>query len=121
MGSKKTQPKTSVDVGTNRIVILLGRYAYKYPLGERGKQANQAEYANYLKHRNVVAKTKRYPWGLRQERLSDITIYKLGETKISEEHQHLLPYLLHNRMQIGKDRKGRWKYFDYEDVKYLND
>jgi len=118
MGGTQKDSKIEIKIGTNRFCVLKGMFAYKFPLGRRGRKANEIEYTNYLSHRDIVARTEKHWWGLKQERLTETQIYALGECNVKEEHKPLLPYALHNRMQVGKDKHGNWKFFDYEDVKY---
>lgn len=118
MGGTQKDSKIEIKIGTNRFCILKGEFVYKFPIGRRGRKANEIEYTNYLSHQDIVARTEKFWWGLRQERLTDITIYPLGERDVREEHKFLLPYALHNRMQIGKSKTGNFKFFDFEDIKY---
>ena len=105
--------------GTNRMVILVGEHAYKLPIGIRGLRANVAEY-RIAKGNPLVAKTEKRWYGLKQERLYDTVIlpYEDTGTGIPAEWRALWGIKLHNRFQIGRDRHGTWKIFDYEDVKY---
>ena len=108
--------------GTCRLVILTKNYAYKLPIGLRGIKANRSEYKNFLNCQHLVAKTEKRWWGLKQERLYNTVCYKQGTTKqeLAEEHQELYDFKLTNRIQIGQDKFGVWKFFDYEDVKFYN-
>lgn len=108
-----------IKFGTNRIVIVRKKWVYKIPILFRGNRANKLEYQNYTTHENVVAKTIKKWYGLKQERLTDITIYKYQTTDVLPEHFDIYNnHFTHNRLQIGKDHKGEWKIFDAEDVKY---
>lgn len=107
--------------GTNRLVLIGGEgYVYKLPLSERGRLANQAEYDNYLSHPDVCAYTEKHYWGLKQEQLTNIKIFPLETTEddVPDELKALWKQKLNNRFQVGQDRNGEWKFFDYEDVKY---
>ena len=106
--------------GTNRLVILTKHFAYKIPLGLRGIKANRNEYENSMKRKGYVANTEKHWWGLKQERLFNTVCYKQGttENELANEHKHLFKLKLTNRIQIGQDKFGCWKFYDYEDVKY---
>lgn len=106
--------------GTCRIVILTKKYAYKIPLGFKGIRANKVEYVNSIKRKGFVANTEKHWWGLKQERLVNIVCYPLNitESELSSEHKHLFKLRLHNRIQIGQDSHGVWKFYDYEDTKF---
>ena len=108
-----------VKCGTNRLVILTRKYAYKLPLSTRGIAANYMEYVHACGN-PLIARTEIRFYGLRQECLVDTVVYRYGadENEIAEEHRHLYQIMLHNRLQVGKDKDGTWKIFDYEDVKY---
>ena len=110
-----------IKIGTNRFVLLTKHYAYKFPLFLRGLAANKNEYENYLSAKQFVAFTEKHWWGLKQERLTNIVIYSLKTKKneIAPEHQFLFDKRVHNRMQIGQDLNGVWKFFDYEEVKHF--
>lgn len=107
--------------GTNRLVLIGGEgYVYKLPLSERGQLANRAEYNNYLSRPDVCAYTEKHYWGLKQEQLTNIKIFPLEATEddIPDELKTLWKQKLNNRFQVGQDKQGKWKFFDYEDVKY---
>lgn len=106
--------------GTNRLVLIGGGYVYKLPLSERGQLANRAEYDNYLSHPDVCAYTEKHYWGLKQERLTNIKIFPFEATEddVPDELKTLWKQKLNNRFQVGQDKQGKWKFFDYEDVKY---
>ena len=111
-----------IKFGTNRIVFITKKYAYKIPISTRGIAANYLEFINSYNN-DLVAKTELHWYGLRQEKLTNIIIYpyKVKESEISIEHKELYRIMLHNRLQVGKDVNGNWKIFDYEDVKfYIN-
>ncbi len=105
-------------IGSNRIVLVGKRYVYKLPLGSRGIKANRVEYQN-ARGKDYVALTERKWYGLKQERLTDLITLPHDYTgEISPEWAHLLNVRVYNRFQVGKDKNGKWKFFDYEDVKY---
>lgn len=101
------------------MVILVGEYAYKLPIGIRGFRANAAEYRN-AQRCSLVAQTVKRWYGLKQERLCGTVIlpYEDSGIGIPAEWRELWGTKLHNRFQIGRDKHGAWKFFDYEDVKY---
>ena len=106
-------------VGTNRLVIV-GKYSvYKLPLGFRGIRANRQEYCNSINN-EFVAKTSKHWYGLKQERLTNCKIFPryVKKEDVPEQFKHLYEHRLHNRMQIGQDSSGQYKFFDYEDVKF---
>ena len=108
-----------IRLGTNRVVILIGKYAYKFPRGKKGRYANDAEYRN-SNNNHYVARTKKHRWFLKQERLENLRCFSL-DTKpedIPDELKPLFSHKLHNRFQVGQDRDGNWKFYDYEDIKY---
>lgn len=109
-----------IKCGTNRICLITKKYVYKLPRLKYGFLANRNEYQNYQHNKSVVAYTKKYWWGLKQEKLDNVVTYPRYATieDIEEEHKHLYKFKLHNRMQIGQDQDGTWKFFDYEDVKF---
>lgn len=110
-----------IKFGTNRIVIVGRKWVYKLPIFSRGKAANLNEYANYTKHDDIVAKTYKKWYGLKQERLHDIKVYRYQAAveEILPEHIEIFKqHFTHNRLQIGKSKDGQWKMFDAEDVKY---
>ena len=106
--------------GTNRLVIIGKDFVYKIPFRIRGIRANRIEYINSLKRAGYVALTEKHWWGLKQERLFNTVCYKQGTTRkeLAEEHKHLYKLKLTNRIQIGQDKHGVWKFYDYEDVKF---
>lgn len=108
--------------GTNRIVILTKNYAYKLPIFLRGIRANKNEYENYIKRQPFVAKTEKHWYGLKQERLYNLKVYKYKAEKseLLPEHQHLYNLHLESRIQIGQDKHGAWKFYDYEEIKGRN-
>lgn len=108
-----------IKFGTNRIVIIGREYVYKLPVLRRGVLANDQEYKNYCRGAPVAATQKRW-YGLKQERLTDLRTFPryVKRSGIPEELQELYNKKIHNRIQVGKDKNGCWKYFDYEDVKF---
>lgn len=111
----------TITTGTNRFVIIGKKYVYKLPIGKRGILANEAEYEN-AKDNPGCAVTEKHWYGLRQEKLYEIFAlpYCMKTLEILPEWEELWKKKLHNRFQIGMDRRGKWKFFDYEDVKYKN-
>lgn len=106
-----------IKFGTNRIVIVGKKFVYKIPIGIRGILANRMEF-QLAKSQPLVATTQKHWYGLKQERLWNVTIYPYQCNCVLPEHQELYKIQLHNRLQIGQDASGMWKIFDYEDVKY---
>ena len=105
--------------GTNRIVILTKNFAYKFPIGLRGIKANKNEYENSIRRKGFVARTEKHWYGLKQERLYNLVVYryKAEKSELKPEHQHLYNLHLENRIQIGQDKSGCWKFYDYEEIK----
>lgn len=108
-----------IKFGTNRVVLVTRRYAYKIPRGRRGLLANEAEFKNAANN-PCVAKTEKHLWWLRQERLRNLRCFSLGTTieAVPAELRGLFEMKLHNRLQAGQDENGVWKFYDYEDIKY---
>lgn len=104
--------------GTTRVCIVGKKYTYKFPIFTRGIIANYVEYKNYLENKDIVAYTEYHWWGLKQETLINTVVYDRYIKEVSKEHQFLFDRRLENRMQIGQDKDGNWKYYDYEDIKY---
>lgn len=109
-----------IKVGTMRFCIVCKKYTYKFPIFLRGIKANKNEYKNYLNNKKVVAYTEKHWWGLKQETLTDLKVFDLNVTKeeLNSDYRYLFDYKLHNRIQIGKDTYGNWKFYDYEDIKF---
>ena len=109
-----------IKIGTNRIVIIGKKFVYKFPIGIRGILANRMEY-QLAKSQPLVATTQKCWWGLKQERLWNVTIYPYQCNIVLPEHEELYKIQLHNRLQVGQDVSGVWKIFDYEEVKYYDE
>ena len=109
-----------IKFGTNRIVIVGGKWGYKIPLFRRGRMADANEYFNYLRNVDIVAETHKRWYGLKQRRLTDILIFPRNATlsDIPDNMKPLFARKLHNRFQVGRDEFGAWLFFDYEDIKY---
>lgn len=109
-----------IKLGTNRLVILGRKWVYKLPLFRRGRKANQNEFENYLCNADIVARTEKRWYGLRQQRLTDIRILPRYAvlSDIPDDMKPLFKRKLHNRFQVGRGDFGEWLFFDYEDVKY---
>lgn len=109
----------TISTGTNRIVVIGKQCVYKLPIGKRGRLANQAEYTNANDNPDCAI-TEKHWYGLRQERLYDIFVLPqyLNTLSFPTEWEALWNKRLHNRFQIGRDSHGKWKFFDYEDIKY---
>lgn len=109
-----------IRLGTNRLVLLGKNFVYKIPLFSRGRRANLQEYHNYLCNADVVAKTMQRWYGLKQERLHALRTFPRHATaeEIPEDLLPLFQRRIHNRLQVGKDKDGQWRFFDFEDVKY---
>lgn len=107
-------------LSSNRFVLEDEDWVYKLPTSERGQKANQQEYENYLKNPDIIAYTESYYWGLKQEKLFNIQIFpwEATEKDIPEELKPLWKQKLRNRFQVGQDKQGKWKFFDFEDVKF---
>lgn len=119
--------------GSNRIVFSLDdEKVIKIPYNNIGIESNKLEYEYYNKKPNIVAKIYSYNNNLIiQEKLSDIITvpYKYtidGSVKKYLNSQgitvddELINEMLNTKLQIGKDKLGKWKFFDYEDAKVLN-
>ena len=108
-----------IRIGTNRFVIILKNYVLKIPISFRGLLANDMEY-NYSIERDYVAKTSKRWYGLKQERLFNTQTFIQGTTEeeLPDCLKYLYKYKLTNRIQIGRNKQGQWKFFDYEDIKY---
>lgn len=107
-----------IRLGTNRLVLIGKDRVWKIPYRIRGYKANLEEYVN-AKGKPYVAATL-HKFGINiQEKLTDISIFPLDTLKedLSSELQAIFKHKLKNRMQVGKDKQGRYKYFDYEDIK----
>ncbi len=108
--------------GTNRLVFIFKNYVIKIGLTKRGYLANYVEWVNYLNNKEIVAETKFFKFFgiLKQEKLTNIKCFSHKATieEIPQEVKHLYKYCLHSRMQVGQDKNGKWKYYDYEDIKY---
>ena len=110
-----------IKFGTNRIVFVTKNFVYKFPILFRGLCANKQEYSNYLTQADIVSCTEYKICGiLKQERLYNLKTFPRNCTKkdIPAEFKHLWKYKLNNRFQVGQDKNGKWKFFDYEDVKF---
>lgn len=109
-----------IKVSSNRIVVIVKSFVIKIPIFIRGVLANYIEYQNYIKHSDIVAKTEFHYLYNKQERLYNTIEFPLVEkNKVPEEIKHLVPYRIYNRIQVGQDKKGVWKFFDYEDTKFF--
>lgn len=106
-----------IKFGTNRVVVVGKQFVYKFPIGIRGILANRMEF-QLAKDQPLVAKTQKYWWGLKQERLWNLVIYPYQCKRVLPEHQKLYEIQVHSRLQVGQDASGAWKIFDYEEVKY---
>lgn len=109
-----------IKIGTCRICFVFKKWTYKIPLLRYGRIANYVEYYNYLHNPDIVAKTEYHWYGLKQETLKNIKIYTryAKQDEINKEHQYLYLKKLNNKMQVGQDKQGKYKFFDYEDIKY---
>lgn len=114
--------KKGITIGTNRLVIICKDYVIKIPMTFRGRLANYVEWVNYINNPDVVATTTRHWYGLKQERLYNLQSFKYKEIKenLPEDIQLLYDRSLINRcrIQVGQDKNGKWKFYDYEDTKY---
>lgn len=118
--SKDNYDPAIVYAGVDRIVVMFGDYAYKIPCSDRGLRANNAEYEN-AKDKDFVAYVEQIGIVNKQEKLTDCYThrYHLGIDDLPDETmRNLWQYKLNNRFQIGKDKNGNWKFFDYEDIKF---
>lgn len=105
-------------IGTNRLVIVGKKFAYKIPLFFRGVKANRQEYTNAL-GKDYVAKTEKKWYGLKQERLNNlVTLPYKYDGEIPDDWKELWKHTVHNRFQVGQDESGAWKFFDYEQTKW---
>ena len=110
-----------VKIGSNRIVIIGKNNVIKVPIGKRGIIANYVEYKNYLEHQDIVAKTSYHWYGLKQEKLHNLQTYPLctGYDDLPTDIKPLYQYRTYSRIQVGQSSSGKWKYFDYEDSKWI--
>ena len=108
--------------GSNRLVFILKKNVYKIGIGKRGRLANKIEYEKSLSNK-FCAKTEKKWYGLKQEKLSEICILPacIKEPIFPKEWIEMWPTKLNSRFQVGKDKNGEWKYFDYEDAKPVFD
>ena len=108
-----------IKAGTNRLVFVFDDLVFKIPYRTRGLRANQQEYENALNNQ-YVSKTYKLGFINIQERLSDIVVLPLDtkEENVPAEFKELWKHKLNNRFQVGKDKSGKYKFFDYEDVKF---
>ena len=108
-------------IGTNRIVVTLRGKVIKIPKCIRGIRANRTEYENFCQAPiGTVATTDLHFIFLSQERLVDLETYPRDATReeVPIYARGLFDVKVNNRLQIGKDKSGRYKIFDYEDVKF---
>lgn len=110
-----------VRIGSNRIVIKCKEAVIKLPIGKRGIIANYIEYRNYLEHPDIVAKTSYHWYGLKQEKLHNLHTFPhtLKCEDLAEDIRPLYKYRTFSRMQVGQTTTNEWKYFDYEDSKWI--
>lgn len=109
-----------IKFSSNRIVIIGKSFVIKIPIFIRGILANYIEYQNYIKYSDIVAKTEFHYLYNKQEKLYNTIEFPLAEkNKVPEEIKHLVPYRIYSRIQVGQDKNGVWKFFDYEDTKFF--
>lgn len=110
--------------GSNRLVIILKNKVIKIPLSTLGLYANKNEYLNYIhsSSQQYIAKTQlKKDFFVIQEKLNNCIIYPYGIQKehLKQELWPLFDIAVHNRFQVGQDKDGNYKIFDYEEVKWI--
>lgn len=131
--SQKISEKNLLGFGSNRIVFDIGDgKVLKVPYNNIGLDSNKLEYEYYLKKPNIVAKIYSYENNLIiQEKLTNVvtvpyvhtvqgTVKQYLEEKGIQIDNTLLEEILNTKVQIGTDANGNWKFFDYEDAKFMN-
>lgn len=109
-----------IKFSSNRIVFIGKSFVIKIPIFIRGILANYIEYQNYIKYGDIVAKTEFHYLYNKQERLYNTIEFPLTEKNmVPKEIKYLVPYRIYSRIQVGQDKKGVWKFFDYEDTKFF--
>ena len=101
----------------------------KIPYNNIGIRSNELEYENFMKKPEIVAKIIKYENNLIiQEKLDKATIVPYVHTRNGTVKEYLLEQgididekllgeILNTKVQIGIDKKGAFKFFDYEDAK----
>lgn len=101
----------------------------KIPYNNIGIRSNELEYENFRKKPDIVAKIIKYENNLIiQEKLNKATIVPYVHTRNGTVKEYLLEKgmnvnekllneILNTKVQIGIDKKGAFKFFDYEDAK----
>lgn len=126
----KIKKENLLGYGSNRIVFDLNDgTVLKIPYNNVGIESNKLEYENYNKKPKIVAKIYKYENNLIiQEKLENIITVPYEHTLKStvepylkkqgiEVEQDILKEMLNTKAQLGKDKKGNYKFFDYEDAK----
>lgn len=126
----KINKKNLLGYGSGRIVFdLENEMVLKIPYNNMGIQSNKLEVEYFKEKPDIVAKIYKYEKNLIfQEKLyNTITVpyeYTLNGTVEDYLEQlginvekDFLNEMLNTRVQIGKDLNGKYKFFDYEDVK----
>lgn len=128
---EKINEENFIGYGTSRIVFDLGDGTVaKIPYSNIGILANKLEYEYFLENKDIVAEILKYENNiLIQEKLDSIivvpmehTVNKTIEKYLKENYpdkdfKDLPQRNLLSRMQIGFDKNGNPKFFDYEDSK----
>lgn len=133
MDISKINENNLLGFGSNRIVFDIGDgKVLKVPYNNIGLDSNKLEYEYYLKKPNIVAKIYSYENNLIiQEKLTNVvtvpyvhtvqgTVKQYLEEKGIQINSELLQEVLNTKVQIGTDLNGKWKFFDYEDAKFMN-
>lgn len=116
--------------GSNRIVFDLNDgTVLKIPYNNIGIESNKLEYKYYNKKPEIVAKVYNYKNNLIiQEKLDNIitvpyehtlkmTVSSYLKDNGIEIEENILKEMLNTKVQLGKDKLGNYKFFDYEDAK----
>lgn len=101
----------------------------KIPYNNVGIKSNELEYEYYKQKSDIVAKIYKYENNLIiQEKLDNVVVVPYAHTingtakeylleKGINVDEKLLKEMLNTKVQIGRDRDGKLKFFDYEDAK----
>ena len=113
-----------VKQGLRRKTIVLNRFVLKIPRNKDGFRANWQEFCISISDRKHYARVYLFLGVIIAEKVTPLEFWKveryLKYGKLSDDYKHLKqalddikPYCTES-YQIGVDRKGRLKYYDYE-------
>ena len=128
---EKIKKENLLGYGTSRIVFDLGDGTVaKVPYNNLGILANRLEYEYFQEHKEVIAQVKKYKQNIIvQEKLYSIivvpfeyTLNKNAEIYLKQNYPNtdftsLLEEAIFSRLQIGFNKDGKPKFYDYEDSK----